>query len=439
MIRQLWRGLEVHPEQILAPRRLVGHLAREVQAAATREVSGGKDVQRGETRSIQAVRRNPAEHAAVLETAGRVARTAWQPGGEVANVRERIAAAVDALGEVPLALERRRNGRLVERGRIRAPLKLLAPEEEQLRLVFIEPREGHWPANRVAGVVARRVGLRDGGRVPVVQPRVRVPTRPASIPIAGAVEALRAALGDNLHLAADGPPVFRLVRVREDLELGDGIDVRRHHVATVVAGVDVGHAVNRDVVGFGSLTVHGETVDRPELGAGRVPGQDARHERREVEQHASIAGDVLERLALERERALTAVRLQLDGARRDADFLGHVADFQRERSGRELVVGVHHHVRALECLEALERDLERVGIGTDDGEHETSALVGNRGEYVALRAARQRDGDARQNPALRILYRSRNRSARRLRSKDRGMSSDHGGHKGKTHESLETS
>ena len=79
-----------------------------------------------------------------------------------------------------------------------------------------------------------------------------------------------------------------------------------------------------------------------------------------------------ERLALERERALAAVRLQLGDAARDADFLGHAADFQREHSRRELVVGVHDHVRPLECLEALQRDLERVGVRTDDGEHETS-------------------------------------------------------------------
>ena len=54
------------------------------------------------------------------------------------------------------------------------------------------------------------------------------------------------------------------------------------------------------------------------------------------------------------------------------------------------------------------------------GNTKRPAVVGNRGEYVALRAARQRDGDARQNPALRILDGARNRCARRLRSRIAG-------------------
>jgi hypothetical protein len=49
------------------------------------------------------------------------------------------------------------------------------------------------------------------------------------------VEVLRAALGDDLQLAADGAPVLRLVGVGQDLELGHGVDVRRRHVAAVIA------------------------------------------------------------------------------------------------------------------------------------------------------------------------------------------------------------
>ena len=110
------------------------------------------------------------------------------------------------------------------------------------------------------------------------------------------------------------------------------------------------------------------------------------------------------------------VDLQLGDAARDADFLRHRADFQRERAGRELVVRVHDDVGPLERLEALQRDLERVGVGTDDGEDEAAALVGHRGEGVALRAAGQRDRDARQHPALRVLDGAGDGCARRLRA-----------------------
>ena len=144
--------------------------------------------------------------------------------------------------------------------RVGASLEFLAPEEEQLLLVLVETRERDRPAERVAGVVARGLRLRDLRRLALVQIRVGVPVRAPSVPVAGAVERLRAALGDDLQLAADGAPVLGLVGVGQDLELGDGVDVRRRHVAAVVAGVDVGDAVDRDVVRVRPLAVHGEAA-----------------------------------------------------------------------------------------------------------------------------------------------------------------------------------
>ena len=74
------------------------------------------------------------------------------------------------------------------------------------------------------------------------------------------------------------------------------------------------------------------------------------------------------------------------------------------------------------------------------GNTKRPAVVGNRGEYVALRAARQRDRDARQDPALRIL----DWFPKPMRSSSApdsivGMGSKHGGHEGKTNHSLEAS
>ena len=89
--------LEVHAQQIFTARRAVRDLAREVQAAAPREIRVGENTQRSEAGSVEPARGNPAEDAAVLETATRVGRAAWQAGGEITDIRERSAAAVDAL------------------------------------------------------------------------------------------------------------------------------------------------------------------------------------------------------------------------------------------------------------------------------------------------------------------------------------------------------
>ena len=60
------------------------------------------------------------------------------------------------------------------------------------------------------------------------------------------------------------------------------------------------------------------------VGATPVPADDPGHERREREERALAGGDVLERLTVQRERALAAGRLQLADAARHADFFGHL-------------------------------------------------------------------------------------------------------------------
>ena len=89
--------LEVHAQQLFAALRAVRILAGEVQAAAAREVRLRENVQRREAGRIEPVRGNPAEDPAVLETSARVGGAARQTGAEVTDVRERSAAAVNAL------------------------------------------------------------------------------------------------------------------------------------------------------------------------------------------------------------------------------------------------------------------------------------------------------------------------------------------------------
>ena len=101
------RRLEVHPQQVFTALGAVGILALKVEAAAARVVRRREDVQRVDARCVEAVRRNPPEDAAVREAAAGIGGAAREARGGVADVRERVAAAVHALGEVTLTLEQR--------------------------------------------------------------------------------------------------------------------------------------------------------------------------------------------------------------------------------------------------------------------------------------------------------------------------------------------
>ena len=118
---------------------------------------------------------------------------------------------------------------------------------------------------------------------------------------------------------------------------------------------------------------------------------------------------------LERERPLAGRRLDFGHAARDADFFCHLADFHRERASRDSVVGVYDNIRSLERLEPLQGDLERVGVGSHDREHEATAFIGYRRKGVTLRAACQCDSDARKYSTLSVLNHAGDRCARGLR------------------------
>ena len=231
------------------------------------------------------------------------------------------------------------------------------------------------------------------------------------------MEGVRAALGHHLELSAHGPAVLGLVGVGQHLELGHGVDVGRRHVAAVVARVDVGDPVDRHVVGVRTLAVHGEATDRAELGAGAgVLRERARDQRREVEQHAAVVRNVGERRVLHRERALAAVRLQLDGARRDLDALREGTDLQHQHARRELVVGAHDQIGLLEGLETLERRREHVGVRPDDWENEAALPVRHGGEDFRLGFALERDADTWQQALLGVDDGPLHRRARGLRA-----------------------
>ncbi len=233
------------------------------------------------------------------------------------------------------------------------------------------------------------------------------------------MEGLRAALGDHLNLPAHGAAVLGLVGVGQDLELGDGVDVGLRHVAAVVAGVDVGDAVDRHVVRVRALPVHDEVAHLPVRALIVVPGGNTGYQRREVEHRAPVVRDVLERLALERVRALTARRLQLAHAAGDAHLLRDRADLELEDAGEEAVVGVDLDGRPLERLEALHADAEDVVVGPDDREDEAAFVVRGGCEGVCLGLAGERHGCARQHASLDVLHLAEDGCAGRLRAERR--------------------
>ena len=70
-------------------------------------VRGRVDLEDVEAEGVKAVRRDLAQHAAILEAAAGVAGAAGQPRRVVADIGIRVAAAVHALGEVARALQPR--------------------------------------------------------------------------------------------------------------------------------------------------------------------------------------------------------------------------------------------------------------------------------------------------------------------------------------------
>ena len=76
---------------------------------------------------------------------------------------------------------------------------------------------------------------------------VRVPVRVGLDVVDRSAEPVGAALGDGRDLQSARPAEFRLIALREDLDLADRLDVHVEHLA-VVAGVHGRDAVHHDVV-----------------------------------------------------------------------------------------------------------------------------------------------------------------------------------------------
>ena len=191
-------------------------------------------------------------------------------GGPVDERHHWVAVLVDRLAEVARALELGRDlepdGVAVVDLLVRRTI-LVGVEEEQL---VVPARLAYGTTDRVPVDVALVGRLRVA--VLRVDPAVLVPVRVDLDVVGRSAETVRAGLRDGRDLEAARPSVFRLIPLREHLDLGDRLDVHVEHLA-VVAGVHRRDAVHHDVV----------LADAAEAGAAgrRAERRDARRERGE--------------------------------------------------------------------------------------------------------------------------------------------------------------
>src|SRR5262245_8279703 len=105
--------------------------------------------------------------------------------------------------------------------------------------------------------------------------------------VAGAVEIFAAALGHDLNVAARRAAVFGLIIRGQNLELRDVVEHQRDVLRAVRSGVDVGRAVNRQVVLVGAGAVDIEVGEAARTRRLRV--DCAEHAWREFDQVEEVA------------------------------------------------------------------------------------------------------------------------------------------------------
>src|SRR5262249_9729228 len=216
----------------------------------------------------QPILRDAPQHPAILETAARVAGTARKPRRVITNVRERVAAVVERLRKVALSFQRGWHAYSSLGLRAKLPLILLAPEKEQFLLLGVKHlRHVNRPADGVPKVIeAEKIALKPVAAVaPVVRVHPFVPVKE----IAGPVELATAASGNHADLRTRRAAVLRLIVSSEDLEFRHRVYADRRELVTVIAGIHITDAVERQVVLITSRAVD-KYVGQPGVTGNRI-------------------------------------------------------------------------------------------------------------------------------------------------------------------------
>ena len=127
----------------------------------------------------------------------------------------------------------------------------LAPIEEHLAFIRVEfPGDVERAAEVVTilVVVERRRGRSKTVGIGIARPRVRVESIILQVFVCGAVEVLRAGLGDDSNLRAGGTAVLGGVIRREELNLLCGVHIGRANAGAVGARTCSGSSIKRDQV-----------------------------------------------------------------------------------------------------------------------------------------------------------------------------------------------
>src|SRR5882762_668719 len=314
----------------------------------------------------------------------------------------------------------------IVRIRENVPDPFLSPVPKDFGLVRIEVVGN---VKRAADVVSELVVVNRscdacGRRDRIALPRVCIEDCIPDVFVGGAVELLRAALGDDTNLATGGPAVFSGVVGSEDLDLLRGVHIRGANAGAVrtranggspVIGVQtLGSACAVDVRwALGEIEV--EIRERPAASAGHQVGHKDRVAAVQLERVNLLAGDVL----LHRCR----FRLEQDRRRRDLDRLAGGA-YAQSRVNDEVCARIEFVVRSLVFLETSGLGDHRIEAGRHVRNDVVAGIV--RGG-LAFDAALVLDGNLSicDRGARRVFDETRNPAKVRLREQDSGSPQAH--------------
>ena len=149
--------------------------------------------------------------------------------------------------------------------------------------------------------------------------------------VTGAVKIAGAGLGDHADGGTRGATVFSGLRVREHFELGDLVNVHGGELTAVGTGVDIGDAVDHEVILVVAVSVDGA--------ADAAGGDNAGDGAGEVKERSTVEGEVNDLIAGEDATFFRAAGLEDDAGGFDGNGLGDVSDGEGEIWKIEAIAG----------------------------------------------------------------------------------------------------
>src|SRR5882762_6657851 len=305
------------------------------------------------------------------------------------------------------------------RVRENVPDPFLSPVPEDLGLVRIEVVGNVEGAADVVSelVVMNRSCNTAGSRDRIALPRVCIKGCIPDVFIGGAVELLRAALGDDANLATGGPAVFSGVVGGEDLDFLRGVHIRSANAGAVRTRANGGSAVIRDQtlwsaravdVRWALSEIEVKIRERAAASAGHQVGHKDRVAAIDLQRVNLLPSDVLLHCC--------RFRLEQDRRRRDLDRLAGGA-YAQSRVNDEVCARIELVVRSLVFLETSGLGDHRIEAGRHVRNDVVAGIVRC---GLAFDAALVLDGNLSicDRGARRVFDETRNPAKVRLREQD---------------------